>query len=253
MSDLEAAHEVSPYWVFMIFLNIGAIVVAGLTFGFAPVSEETRALFVKIDWILSLVLLVDFSWRFYQLDRSDWGKFLVPWGIVDFLGCLPAIPLLRIFRLVRIFMVLKKLRALGIKKLIKKFKRQIAESTLWLMVTLTIPLVLISGWWINRVEADSCTSEVSGAICSFGDGVWWAFVTVTTVGYGDRFPVSNSGRLLAGILMTIGVGFFGILTSYLATIFVRQDEDEVEAELRAVRQELAEIKALLEGNVESRE
>lgn len=250
MKDLDGTKEVTPYRLFMIFLNIVAIVVAVLTFDLPQISLVTQSLMRKFDTLLSVILLADFGWRFYNVDRPDRKRFLVPWGIIDFLGSLPAIPLLRIFRLVRVFRVLNELREIGFKRVIKRLKHQIAESTLWLMVTLTIPLVLVSGWWINRVESESCTNEVSGAICSFGDGVWWAFVTVTTVGYGDRFPVSNSGRLLAGILMTIGVGFFGILTSYLATVFVRQDEDEVEAELKAVRQELAEIKAMLEERVE---
>ncbi len=245
MGDLEEVNEITPYQLFLMFLNIVAVVVALLTFSFDQISADVRGFLIKVDTLLSVLLLAEFGWRFYQLEPDERKSFLLPWGIIDFLGCFPAYPLLRIFRIARIVRVIQVLRRVGLKQILKTLKKQVAESTLWLMVTLTIPLVLISGWWISRVESESCNEGVSGAICSFGDGVWWAFVTVTTVGYGDRFPASNSGRLLAGILMTIGVGFFGILTSYLATIFVRQDDDDVEAELRAVREELAEIKALL--------
>ncbi len=249
-TDFKTANKVSAYRIFMVFLNIVAIVVAVFTFGLDQVAPASRSVLIKVDTIISIILLADFVWRFSQVPASDRKSFLVPWGIIDFLGCLPAIPLLRIFRLVRIFRLISGLRQIGMTSVVRNLKQQIAESTLWLMITLTIPLVLVSGWWINRVESDSCAAEVSGAICSFGDGVWWAFVTVTTVGYGDRFPVSGSGRLLAGILMTIGVGFFGILTSYLATIFVRQDDDAMEAELAEVKRELAEIKALLQEKLD---
>ncbi len=245
MNKTDQEKNVTPYHLFMIVLNLVAIVVAIATFGFDQIHDDTRSVLVSADMILSVLLLADFGWRFYQVERKDWRSFWLPWGIIDLLGCFPAIPLFRIFRLIRIFRLLHVLREVGLKQIVRKLKQQIAESTLWLMITMTIPLVLVSGWWIFRVENESCNAGVSGAICSFGDGVWWAFVTVTTVGYGDRFPASGSGRLLAGILMTIGVGFFGILTSYLATIFVRNDEDDIEAELKAVRQELAEIKALL--------
>ena len=109
------------------------------------------------------------------------------------------------------------------------------------------------------MEEAFCTAGNQLAnICSLGDGIWWSFVTVTTVGYGDYFPVSNGGRILAGVLMTIGVGLFGILTSYLATIFIRQDDEQLDvdviAELAEVKQELAEIKALLsEKRIEGKE
>jgi voltage-gated potassium channel len=58
------------------------------------------------------------------------------------------------------------------------------------------------------------------------DALWWAYVTITTVGYGDKFPVTSEGRLIAGFLMTAGVGLFGTFTGFVASWFVEGREDE---------------------------
>lgn len=239
--------NITPFSLFMIFLNLVAVVVAGLTFSFANLTEDARTLMIQLDTMISIILFADFGWRFFQLNQSERKRFWLPWGIIDLLGCMPAFPIFRFFRLARLLRLFQGIREIGVKQIFLQMREQMAASYLWGATTLAIPLVLVSGWWIQQVEADSCAAGESGAICSFGDGVWWAFVTVTTVGYGDRFPVSGSGRLLAGILMTIGVGVFGLFTSYLATTFLKEEEDQIEQELAAVRQELAEIKELLKS------
>ncbi|MFT7586115.1 MAG: voltage-gated potassium channel [Cellvibrionaceae bacterium] len=252
MNDLNSklGHTVSPYGLFMIFLNLAAVVVALLTFKLSGFSDSLSETMIAMDTLLSVVLLADFVWRFSQIEPHDRKKFLFPWGIIDFLGCLPAIPILRIFRIVRIFRLTQMVRQVGWKSIVIGLKQHLAASSLWAVITMTIPTIIISGWWIFKMEEAECLNQPLVAnICSIGDGIWWSFVTVTTVGYGDHFPVSNGGRILAGVLMTIGVGLFGILTSYLATIFIRQNEEQVESDLSAelvdVKQELAEIKALL--------
>lgn len=59
-------------------------------------------------------------------------------------------------------------------------------------------------------------------IFTAGDALWWAFVTITTVGYGDLYPVTLEGRLVAVILMTTGVGLFGTFTAFVASWFVKE-------------------------------
>lgn len=252
-TNVEQNKEFSPYRLFMVFFNLVAIIVAGLSFEFFGFPPEFHSLMRKLDLVLSVILLGDFAWRFSQIEASSRKQFLLPWGLIDFLGSLPVGPYFRFFRLIRIFRLIQLLRKVGWKALVVNLKRQMAESSLWGVVALTIPTILVSGWWIYRMEDEFCSVENTAAnICSLGDGIWWSFVTVTTVGYGDHFPVSNGGRILAGVLMTIGVGLFGILTSYLATVFIRQDDEQVETELVSeladVKRELAEIKALLKDS-----
>ena len=94
-------------------------------------------------------------------------------------------------------------------------------------------------------------------ITSFGDAVWWAWATVTTVGYGDRYPVTTAGRGVAAVLMLCGIALLGLVTASLASFLVDryQDEDEEEdqarddarfdalhEELRALREELRALR-----------
>ncbi len=73
------------------------------------------------------------------------------------------------------------------------------------------------------------------------DAFWWAYVTVTTVGYGDKFPLSLEGRIVACILMTAGVGLMGTFTGFVASIFV---EPELQPEKNEIQQLTREIQAL---------
>ena len=87
-----------------------------------------------------------------------------------------------------------------------------------------------------------------------GDAFWWAFVTITTVGYGDRFPVTPWGRFIGVLTMAVGIGIFGVLTSFLSSIFLAPAKPpegtppeptmtELAAQLTAVQRELADLRA----------
>ena len=104
-----------------------------------------------------------------------------------------------------------------------------------------------------------------------GDAFWWAFVTITTVGYGDRYPVTGAGQFVGMITMAVGIGIFGVLTSYLSHLFLRtrmgdaiaadtaeevaagetastSDGPDTATELQALRAEIAELRRLIEAN-----
>ena len=81
------------------------------------------------------------------------------------------------------------------------------------------------------------------------DAIWWAFATITTVGYGDRYPVTSEGRFAAAILMTAGVGLFGTFSGFLAAWFIGSEaaeESNVSSEIRALRTEIADLRKRLE-------
>ncbi len=78
------------------------------------------------------------------------------------------------------------------------------------------------------------------ALLSAWDGIWWAITTVTTVGYGDQYPVTAAGRLIAIAVMLVGIGFVAILTAAAAQDFMRAEREET-TELRAVHERLDEV------------
>ncbi len=88
-----------------------------------------------------------------------------------------------------------------------------------------------------------------GDVHSVWDGIWWAVETVTTVGYGDVFPTSVAGRIVAMFVMLVGIGFISVLTATIASYFVEQDStsEELGETLHRIEADLAEVKAQLAG------
>ena len=76
--------------------------------------------------------------------------------------------------------------------------------------------------------------------------MWWSLTTITTVGYGDPYPVTTEGRMIAVVLMSGGVGLFGLFSGFLASWFVGAEDESQNKELIAVKEELARLRRLLE-------
>ncbi|NDD52054.1 MAG: two pore domain potassium channel family protein, partial [Actinobacteria bacterium] len=81
--------------------------------------------------------------------------------------------------------------------------------------------------YISAVQITIAERGAEGSnIKDFGDGIWWAFTTVTTVGYGDRFPITGEGRFLAVLLMIMGISLVGVITASVASWFVKMSNNE---------------------------
>lgn len=86
---------------------------------------------------------------------------------------------------------------------------------------------------------------------SLGDGIWWAFVTATTVGYGDISPHTLYGRIIAMFLMIVGIGLLGTMTSTITSYFLKVNRKSVRGEtLDLVRERLDDFDSLSEEDVE---
>lgn len=121
----------------------------------------------------------------------------------------------------------------------------------------SLALVIIGATLMFVAEQGS-----GGPINTFADAVWWALTTITTVGYGDTYPVTALGRGVAVFLMIAGISLFGLLTANVAAFFVEEDTtDRTQAELvqlnqrieRMERQLAALAQRLEEGQSKSRE
>jgi voltage-gated potassium channel len=142
---------------------------------------------------------------------------------------------------------------------------RLAQSTL--LFTLVVALLLI--FVISGIVLYAEQENPKANIVNYPDAVWWAFVTITTVGYGDYYPVTTLGRSMAVILMFFGIGIIGVLASYLSTTFIslqrrRREGTEIEkdnngddsasreAELAAIKEELAALRQLLEERYQTK-
>ncbi|HGS5726197.1 TPA: potassium channel family protein [Vibrio parahaemolyticus] len=126
-----------------------------------------------------------------------------------------------------------------------------ASTSLHFMVVSSLMMMLFSSIYILYLEKDMPGANIHNA----GDAFWWTFVTITTVGYGDFFPVTLEGRIVAIILITTGVGMFGSFTAVLAswtmdTSNERKMEVQILEEVHDLRAEVQELKSILKQQAE---
>ena len=118
-----------------------------------------------------------------------------------------------------------------------------AESAFLAVALVAILLLVVASISILQVE-----TAAESNIRTADDGLWWALSTIT-VGYGDRFPVTPEGRFVAGLLMCAGVGLFGMFSGFLAAWFVAPAANQERGELAALKDEVQELRAMLEKTV----
>ena len=234
---------------------------------FGKLSSADAASLNTLENALCVVFLFDF-FRSLRLAPNKWGYFLKEGGWLDLLGSIP-ISAFAIFRVARLFRIGRLLRKMTGGQFRHIIFRRLAESTLLFTLVFALILVFIISWLVLIAEQNAPGANIK----TYHQAVWWAFVTITTVGYGDYYPVTGWGQSLAIILMFFGLGIIGVLSSFLASTFIslqrrreariaagketdedndedeENDEDEtssLQAELAAMKEELSAIKQLLE-------
>lgn len=182
-------------------------------------STETSALLNYIDIAICVFFFIEFCIRFYNAESKL--KFM-RWGWIDLVSSIPMVNFLRAGRLLRLIRLIRVVRAFrSTKQFVNHIFRNKAQGTLTSVSIIAVLLVIFSAIAILQVENDP-NSNIKTA----EDSIWWAYVTITTVGYGDKFPVTTEGRIIAAILMTAGVGLFGTFTAYVASLFVTDNKTE---------------------------
>src|SRR6266700_2066859 len=207
-------------------LAVSFLSIFNLLFELLPIDQDIKNLLYIFDILITPIFLIDFLYRLFSAP-SKVGYFFKGGGWLDFIGSLP-FPQLRLARLFRMWRVSRGLRSIGMKNIWSTFTKSRAESALLSIIFLTLVVLEFASIFILATERNDPNANIKTA----SDALWWAYVTVTTVGYGDKYPVSNSGRLVGVLLMTIGVGLFGVLTGYLANAFLKPksaEQDEQEA------------------------
>jgi voltage-gated potassium channel len=174
---------------------------------------ETSRLLNYIDIVICIFFFVEFLIRFFK--ASNKLKFMT-WGWIDLVSSIPMIGFLRYGRLFRLIRLLRIIRAFrSTKNLVQHIFFNKAQGTFVSVISVAILLLVFCSIAILQVETDT-NSNIKTA----EDAIWWAYVTITTVGYGDKFPVTTEGRIIAAILMTAGVGLFGTFTAYISSWFL---------------------------------
>jgi voltage-gated potassium channel len=206
------------------------------------VSSNAKQVLIIIQAFLTIFFLIDFLYRFFTAQSKS-QYFFRDFGWADLLSCWPGhgLRFLRIFRLVKVYRLMKNY---GYKRIVAEVTENRAQMAIYLVVVLVILVLQIGGVWVLRFESQNPDANIKNG----GDALWWAFVTITTVGYGDRYPVTGGGRLIGIALMVCGVGIFSVFTGFIANSFLSpaKKKENVTAEPSDPKTKIAEIKAMLE-------
>lgn len=225
------AHEHLNPWDWLVLVVAGLSLVLILLETFLNLSPETLHGLLIVDHIACGIFLVDIlvRWR-----RQGWRARYWRWGWLDVLASIPLDPAFRIFQAARIYRVIRVVRALRRLQVVTD-GTSLNEELLALPGIATL-LVIFCINLVLEVEQGA----PGALIRDHGDAVWWAMSTVTTVGYGDVYPVTHEGRIIGGVLMLIGIALFGSMSALITSKLIRPQEQRDHA---AYREELRRLHA----------
>jgi voltage-gated potassium channel len=217
------------------FLMMATIIVSIVPLAF----KESNRLFDVIDWVTVSIFVIDYVLRLItadlKLNKSVLSFFvypITPMAVLDLLSILPSVTLLhsgfkllKLFRLLRALKVLRMFKFLRYSKsfeiIVSVFKKQ--RRVLSAVATMAVAYVLVSALVVYNVEPDSFDS--------FFEAIYWATVSLTTVGYGDIYPVTTIGRVVTMVSSIFGIAVIalpsGVITAgYLSEINKEENPDE---------------------------
>lgn len=231
------------YELFVGALSILSIVNLVLLYASAD-DTNVQYVIAIINAMMMPIFLGDFLYRFFTAE-DRWRYFFRGFGWADLLSSLP-LPQFKILRVFRLWRVFRLFAEFGVGNLAHEFLAHRAENALMTVFFLVICVLEFGSLAISSTEAASPDANITSA----SDAVWWTYVTITTVGYGDKYPVTNSGRIVAIFVMTAGVGLFGTLSGFLANKLLAPPEKEEEADTLEAddpRARVAELRRMLDA------
>ncbi len=205
-----------------------------------PLSDETTSLLDKIDFFICFFFLYDF---FHRLYKAESKLHFLMWNWIDFVSSIPVLGVFQWARVVRVIRIIRILRAFRSTKILVQFLfRNRSSSTMASALAVTLLMMIFSSIAILSVE-----KAPNSNIKTPEDAIWWAFTTITTVGYGDKYPVTTEGRVVAAFLMTSSVGLFGIFTAFVASLFVADKKKEEAAQIKNLIEEVRLLRLGIEA------
>ncbi|MEX0984926.1 MAG: ion transporter [Actinomycetota bacterium] len=204
-------------------------------------SSTTDSTIFALDWFIWGAFALEYVVRLYLAPMK---RAFVRTNLIDLAVVL--LPFLRPLRLARSARVLRLLRmgrvlvlaARGVDALRDVLQKRRLNYTLLFAGIATVGAALM----VLEFERPGEESNIR----SLPDALWWAITTITTVGYGDRFPTTAGGRAIGAMLMVIGIALFGLLAATVSAFFVRKDAvDEMDPQLVEINEKLERIEQLL--------
>jgi voltage-gated potassium channel len=244
----------NSYNIFILILTILSLAVMVVLL--LPISDATYKLLSVYDNLICVIFLIDFALNLMGASKKS-DYFIGQRGWLDLLGSIPslglltnagkAVGLLRLARLSRLARIARLMRGENRKTLVKDILEHRNQYAAFLTILLTILVLTVASVLVLQFESQSPDANITTG----GDALWYSIVTITTVGYGDFYPVTPAGRITAMFIMFMGVGIIGALASILASLLVggsspaEEEETPAAAPAPSIQEELTTIKGEL--------
>jgi Ion transport protein len=206
----------TAYEIFIGILSVLSIINLVLVLVFQG-DEPLQLILSVMNGLFSVIFLGDFILRM-RTAPSAAHYFFRGFGWADLLASLPfpQLKILRIFRLIRVY---RLLQTVGPRKIWSTLVHDRANSALMTLLLMGVLVLQFGSLAMLGVEEHAEGANITSA----SDAIWYTIVTISTVGYGDQYPVTNAGRIIGALIIVIGVGIFGTFTGYLANVFLGPD------------------------------
>lgn len=213
MSAPRSELKKTGYEIFIGLLSVISILNLVLAYAFVR-DPSLQQILTVMNALFSGIFLGDFLYRIFTAPSAS-AYFFRHFGWADLLASLPfpQVKVLRVFRLVR---VTRLLRQVGIRAVWNTVMKDRAGSALLVLLLMGILVLEFGSLTILRIEQYAPGANITSA----SDALWYVIVTISTVGYGDQYPVTDAGRLAGTLVIVTGVGIFGTFTGYLANLFL---------------------------------
>jgi voltage-gated potassium channel len=246
-------HRSNAYHIFILVLTVYSLII--MVALLLPISQQTFQLLETYDTLICVIFLLDFFMALYRAP-SRRRYFFEERGWLDLLGSIPSLGFFKftgLFRLARLSRLARIGRLLGgqnQREFVADIVRNRGQYATFVTLMLAMIVLSLSSVFVLQFEIQSPEANITTG----GDALWWAVVTITTVGYGDKYPVTTGGRFTAMIVMFAGVGIIGALASILSSVLVQSPAPEpspdvepqasaaVALELAALRSEIAALR-----------
>lgn len=251
-TPVDSRFETHSYTIFMLVLTVFSLLIMVLLL--LPLNEATLTALVAFDNFICVIFLADFA---VNLARSHPKRdyFTARRGWLDLLGSFPAINafpatgLLRLARLSRLARNGRELSGSNRRRFIRDVLANRGQYAGFITILSAFLVISVSTLLVIQLESGAAGATIT----SGADALWWSLVTITTVGYGDEYPVTVLGRWVGIFVMLAGVGIIGSLASILASFLVPQPTTQAEGfgeaaeqglmnELESLRDEIAALR-----------
>ncbi len=218
----------------LIIINVIALILES----YQELREQFGTLFQWIEIFSVLIFTIEYILRLWVADLDKEKKnsrinfFFSPLGLIDLFAILPFyLPMLftidlRVIRILRLLRLLRIFKLGRFSKSLKTISEVLKETKTDLITTIFVAFILlvISSTLMYYVESDAQPEKFA----SIGHSFWWSVATLTTVGYGDVYPVTGLGKLLSAIIALIGIGFVALPTGIISSAFVEKIQPKKE-------------------------